>query len=95
MTLHGRELHFVAYEGVPANERREQPAVPPTWYLMSEGKRHRVMECQIGQPLEEVDSALRHWAEENAVGPVSNREVRAARRRQSADVRREDWWSTR
>ena len=69
ITLHGRELHFVAYEGIPANTRRGEPAVPPTWYLMSGGKRHKVMECLIGQPVEERDAALRKWAEENAVGP--------------------------
>jgi hypothetical protein len=95
ITLHGRELHFVAYEGIPANTRRGEPAVPPTWYLMSGGKRHRVMEHLIGQPVAELDSALRQWAEENAFGPASDREVRAQLRRQTADVQREDWWSAR
>lgn len=93
--LHGRELHFVAYEGVPANARRGEPAVPPMWYLMSAGKRHRVMEYSIGQSTMEVDGALRQWAEENAFGPAGNREVRTHRRRGTADIRREDWWSAR
>ena len=93
ITLHGRELHFVAYEGIPANARRGEPAVPPTWYLMSEGKRHRVMEYLIGQPVAELDSALRQWAEENAFGPASDRQVRAQLRRHTAHVRREDWWA--
>ncbi len=91
LTLHSRELHFVAYEGIPANARRGEPAVPPSWYLMSGGKRHRVMEWLIGQSVEERDSALRKWAEENAMGPIADREVRAKFRRQTADVRREDW----
>jgi hypothetical protein len=95
ITLHGRELHFVAYEGIPANVRRGEPAVPPTWYLMSGGKRHRVMEYLIGQPVAERDNALRQWAEENALGPASDREVRAQLRKQTADVQREDWWSAR
>jgi len=95
ITLHGRELHFVAYEGIPANERRGEPAVPPMWYLMSGGKRHRVMECLIGQSVEERDAALRKWAEENAIGPVSDRETLTQMRKQTADVRRDDWWSAR
>jgi hypothetical protein len=95
VTLQGRELHFVAYEGIPANARRGEPAVPPTWYLMSWGKRYRVMEYLIGQPVEERDRALRKWAEENALGPATDRQVRAQLRKQTADVRREDWWSAR
>jgi len=95
ITLHGRELHFVAYEGIPANTRRGEPAVPPTWYLMSGGKRHKVMECLIGQPVEERDAALKKWAEENAVGPISDEKVRARFRKETADVRRETWWPTR
>jgi hypothetical protein len=93
--LNGREFHFVAYEGVPANLRRSEPAVPPMWYLMTEGKRHPVMEHLTGQPVEELDSALRQWVEANAVGPVSPRQVRAQRRRDTADIRREDWWAPR
>jgi hypothetical protein len=95
ITLHGRELHFVAYEGIPANERRGQAAVPPAWYLMSGGKRHRVMEYVIGQTVEERDLALRQWAEENAMGPATDRQVRARFRKDTADVRRDDWWSPR
>lgn len=93
--LHGRELHFVAYEGVPANARRREPAIPPMWYLMSGGKRHRVMEYLIGQPAAEVDGALRQWAEENAFGPAGDREVRAHRRRGTPDIDPEDWWTAR
>jgi len=92
VTIRGRELHFVAYEGIPANPRRGYPAVPPTWYLMSWGKRHKVMEYLIGQPVEERDAALRKWAEENALGPISDEKVRASFRKQTADVRREAWW---
>ena len=94
VTLRGRELHFVAYEGIRANPSRGQPAVPPTWYLMSWGKRHKVMEYLIGQPVEERDAALRKWAEKNAVGPMSDEKVRARFRKQTADVRRDAWWPT-
>ncbi len=93
ITLHGRELHFVAYEGVPANEKRKVPAVVPTWYLMSEGKRHPVMEHLIGQPLAETDLALRQWAEEHAFGAGKPRHMRAALRHHTADLKRDDWWA--
>ena len=86
ITLHGRELHFVAYEGVPANAKRKELAIVPTWYLMSEGKRHPVMEHQIGQPLAEIDIALRQWAEENAFGSGTPRRMQAALRRHTADL---------
>jgi hypothetical protein len=61
----GRVFHFVAYEGVPANERRGQPAVPPMWHLMNEGKRRPVMEHLLGQELEQLDTALLQWVEQN------------------------------
>lgn len=93
ITLHGRELHFVAYEGIPANKRTGEPAVAPMWYLMSAGKRHRVMEHVPGLPAEDLDRALREWAETNAFGPLSPKQVGNRLRRQTADVRREDWWS--
>jgi hypothetical protein len=35
----GRTFHFVSYEGQPADMKRLQPEMPPTWYLMLAGKR--------------------------------------------------------
>ncbi len=92
ITLHGRDLHFVAYEGTPANDRRGESPHPPMWYLMSEGKRHPVMEQVVGQPLAALDQALRGWAEANAFGAVAPRQIRAQLRRHTADLRQRDWW---
>ena len=93
LTLNGRVLHFVAYEGTPANERRKEPAVPAMWYLMSEGKRHPVMIHVAHQPLPELEEALRHWAEEYACGPVPPPVARGRLRRATAELRRDDWWA--
>lgn len=38
----GRSFHFVSYEGRPADVKRQQPEMPPTWYLMLAGKRWMV-----------------------------------------------------
>ena len=64
----GRVFHFVAYEGVPANERRGQPSVPPMWHLMNEGKRRPVMKHLLGQELEELDAALLRWVDQQVYG---------------------------
>jgi len=92
VTLHGRELHFVAYEGTPANDRRGIAASPPMWYLMSQGKRHPVMEQVPGQSLEDIDRALCAWAEANAFGAVTPSESQAQLRRHTADLRQRDRW---
>ena len=90
--LHGRDLHFVSYEGTPANAKHGQDAIPAMWYLMSEGKRHPVMLHVVGQNPEELDRELRHWAEENAFGPVASGVMRTRLGRHSADLRTRDWW---
>ena len=59
-----REFHFVSYEGQPANERRQEAAVPPMWYLMNEGKRWPVMPHVPGQDPEQLDQALLRWVAE-------------------------------
>ncbi|MGQ0640669.1 MAG: hypothetical protein ACT4P6_07845 [Gemmatimonadaceae bacterium] len=69
LTHRGRVFHFVAYEGVPANERRGQLAVPPMWHLMNEGSRRPVMEHLLGQELADLDAALLHWVEETIYAP--------------------------
>ena len=47
----GREFHFVSYEGHPANPTRGEEAMPPTWFLMSSGKRWNVMPPLHDQPV--------------------------------------------
>jgi hypothetical protein len=67
----GREFHFVSYEAQAANERRGEPAVPPMWYLMNEGKRRPVVPHVPGQTLVELDDALLQWVDEQVYGLVT------------------------
>ena len=60
--------------------------------LGSGGYRHPVMLHVIGQSPEELDRELRHWAEENAFGPVASRRMRTRLDRHTADLRTRDWW---
>lgn len=69
LTVGGRSLHFVAYEGRPAHVGRGEEELPPMWYMMCEGHRKQVMPHEAGQPEEKVTAALVAWAEENTVGP--------------------------
>lgn len=64
----GREFHFVSYEAQVANERRGEPAMPPMWYLMNEGKRRPVLPHVPGQELVELDGALLRWVDEQVFG---------------------------
>ena len=91
LTIVGQPFHFVAYEGVPANPKRQQLAVGPMWYLMREGKRHLVMAYLPAQAALERDLALTKWTEAHAIGPAPAREVAAVNPR--ASLRRDDWWA--
>jgi hypothetical protein len=75
----GREFHFVSYEAQAANERRGEPAVPPMWYLMNEGKRRAVLPQVPGQSLVELDDALLQWVDEQVYGLVPVAEQRKRR----------------
>src|SRR3954454_21714479 len=65
LVFQGREFHFVSYEGRPANERKGDPAEPPMWYLIAEGKRRAVMPHTVGDDPELVDRGLLRWLEEH------------------------------
>lgn len=69
----GREFHFVSYEAQLANERRGEPAVPPMWYLMNEGKRRPVLPHVPGQEPNELDGALLKWIDEKVFGTPHRR----------------------
>ncbi len=64
--LHGRDLHFVAYEEQPANLRRGIERVPAMWFLMAGASRCPVMEFDPNQPGVDLIRALTQWAECNA-----------------------------
>jgi hypothetical protein len=66
--LHGRDLHFVAYEEQPANVRRGIAMVPAMWYMMAGTNRCSVMQFDPDQPAPDVVRALTQWAECNAFG---------------------------
>ncbi|HEU4587881.1 MAG TPA: hypothetical protein VFS11_04495 [Gemmatimonadales bacterium] len=86
LLFRGREFHFVSYEGRPANERKGDPAEPPMWYLMAEGKRRAVMPHTAGDDPALVDRALLRWLEEHIFPkpespPPSTAPVAPAKRR--------------
>lgn len=58
---HGKNFHFVSYDGQPANIRRGEPATGPMWYLMRAGKRWPVMPQVAGQLESETTAALGSW----------------------------------
>lgn len=62
---HGREFHFVAYEGRVANDRRGETELPAMWFLMNEGKRTAVLPHAAGQPPESLDVQLIGWLDDH------------------------------
>ena len=63
LTCHGREFHFVSYEGQKANEKKHEVELPPMWYLMGPARRWPVMPCVEGQEEPELRRELRAWLE--------------------------------
>jgi hypothetical protein len=61
LEYHGREFHFVSYDGQPGNPKRHQPATGPAWFLMSAGKRWEVMPYEPRQEREELDRMFIEW----------------------------------
>jgi hypothetical protein len=92
LTVRGRELHFVSYEGREANDRRGETEMPAMWYLMCEGKRCPAIPHVVDQPPAEVDLALRLWAETNVFGSVVQFPAGTRARRAPTD-QRNDWWA--
>lgn len=61
LTYRGREFHFVSYDGLPANPKKQQAATGPAWWLMSAGTRWKVMPFQPGRTPGELDLAFTAW----------------------------------
>ena len=59
----GRTFHFVSYEGQPADEKHQQPAQPPSWYLMLAGKRWIVLPQASEIDAAELDRQFAAWLE--------------------------------
>lgn len=71
----GREFHFVSYEGHNADAAKDRMAVPPTWFLMSAGKRWEVGPQVVGQETDDLQVQLVQWLDEHIFppGPKKNR----------------------
>lgn len=63
VVCHGRDFHFVSYEGQKANAKRNEAELPPMWYLMGPARRWPVMPWLEGQPEPEVRRELHAWLE--------------------------------
>lgn len=88
LTIRGRAMHFVTYEGSRGNPARAQLPYPAMWYLMVEGRRCPVFPCDPSLSSADLDAALTAWAEDNAQGPVESAPlVRIAPVRPN-----ENWW---
>lgn len=69
ISISDRVFHFVSYDAVAEDSRRDQPAEPAMWYLMVEGHRRPVFPCVPDRPEEEVEAALTAWILEHALTP--------------------------
>ena len=56
----GLSYHFVSYQGQPADEAKQQPEVPASWYLMLAGKRWMVGP-QVEATAEDLDRQFAAW----------------------------------
>jgi hypothetical protein len=70
----GRAFHFVSYEGLIANPKKEQEATPDTWFLMCAGKRWAVMPQVAEQARSELDAQLGRWLDENIFSGKSDQQ---------------------
>jgi hypothetical protein len=59
----GRSFHFVSYEGQSAHEARKEPATENAWFLVSAGRRWKVMSQQTDLEPDELDRLLTEWLE--------------------------------
>lgn len=60
----GRVFHFVSYEARLPNPRTGDPGLPPTWFLMSAGKRWPVCAHVVDQDPQEVIATLSRWLDQ-------------------------------
>jgi hypothetical protein len=66
----GRTFHFVSYEGQRADEKRQQEATPPSWYLMLAGKRWMVLPQLDDTGPAELDRLFGEWLESHVFGDM-------------------------
>ena len=70
LALGGRVFHFVSYEAMPANARRQEEAQPAMWCLMVEGRRMPAVAWQADEGVEATDRRLEAWVAAH-IAPVA------------------------
>jgi hypothetical protein len=65
VSYRGREFHFVSYEGRVANPRTGETASPPTWFLMSAGKRWPAIVQTSDLDAGALTTLLTKWLDQN------------------------------
>ncbi len=61
----GRTFHFISYEGQGASASQGVAATPPSWFLVSAGKRWQVMPQVPDQTEEDLNRQLAEWLDVN------------------------------
>jgi len=71
----GRSFLFMSYEADPGNPKKNLPAMPDTWYLVSSNNRWPAIPHVLAQPESERVGALVAWLEASVfaapVAPVA------------------------
>jgi len=92
LTINDRNFHFVCYEGSRVKPNSGDTPEPPTWYLMVEGRRCRVMPYTAEQSQEELDAALIRWAESNALIGDAEEASEPSYGSSAPDKGTQNWW---
>lgn len=61
----GRTFHFVSYEARDADVKRAETAMPPTWYVMLDGKRWPVAAEAGSAAPADLDRQFGAWLDVN------------------------------
>lgn len=70
IVIQSRQYHFVAYDAMPGNPKRDEDPIPAMWYLMVAGRRCPVMPYLEEQAEVDVERHLTKWVRANALGPA-------------------------
>jgi len=67
LSHNGRTFHFISYEGQGASASQGLAATPPSWFLVSAGKRWQVMPQIADQTEEDLNRRLAEWLDINVM----------------------------
>jgi hypothetical protein len=65
LSHNGRTFHFISYEGQNGNANQGVAATPPSWFLVSAGKRWQVMPQVPDQAEDDLNRELTAWLDVN------------------------------